>query len=102
MKLISLHLRWRCALEEFSDLITELLGQVYITHGCVSSIDLALHLLAFDSDLRDQDGELTEDISLENGTSQVDHDAEYEFTELFRAQFVATDDQDGVIEAYPV
>lgn len=96
------HLGVTSTLEEFTDLILEALVEAHIRHGHVCIVNLLLLGLRFGADLGDQDGQLTEDVSLENGTGQVNHYHENQFFELLRAHFIATDDQHGVVEADPV
>ena len=51
------------------------------------------------ADLGNQDREFTEDVGLENRSSQVDHHHEDELLQLFRTHFIATDDQHRVVQA---
>ena len=53
----------------------------------------------FPSELRDQDGQLTEDVSVHNGTYQVDRDYIYEFTSFFWSELIATNHKHRIVEA---
>jgi len=102
LQLIGLQLRRRRTLEELSDVVPKNFRQVDVLHSRVRIVDLRLHLLALRAHLGDQDGKFAENVGLENGTCQVDHDHEDEFFELLWAHFITTDDQDRIIEADPV
>lgn len=87
------HLGVARALEEFTDLILQILVQTDVRHGHISVIDLFLLRFRLGADLGDQYCQLTENIRLENGSRQVDHHHEDELRELLGAHFIASDDE---------
>ena len=89
-------------LEVLSDVRSERLRQVDILHGCVSHVDDFLLLLRFTTDLCNQHSQLTENVGLENGTSQVNDDHKDDLWELLWPHFIATDDKHRVVEANDV
>ena len=102
VQLVGNHLCLTRALEELSDFITKWARQVNVLHGRVCVVDRLLLALRLGADLSDQHGQLTENVRLENGTRQVNHHHEDQLLELFGTHLVATDDQDGVVQADPV
>lgn len=90
------------SLEVLSDVLTQPLWQADILHSCVRCVNDTLLLRGLTADLRDQDSKFTENVGLENGSSQIDHHHEHELLELFRTHFITTDDQHRVIEANEV
>ena len=53
----------------------------------------------FPSELCDQDSQLTEDVSVHNGTYQVDRNNIYEFTSFFWSKLITTDHQYRIVKA---
>ena len=80
-------------LEVLSDILTKMLRQVDVLHRRVRSVDNFLVLLRLAAHLGDQHGKLTENVGLEDGTSQVDNDHEDDLGQLFGTHLVTTDDQ---------
>ena len=88
--------------EVLSNVLSQPLRQADILHSCVCRINDILLLLGLATDLRNQNSKFTENIGLEDCSSQIDYHHEDELLELFRTHFITTDDQHRVIEANEV
>lgn len=80
-------------LEVLSDILAKMLRQVDVLHCRVCSVDNFLVLLRLAAHLSDQDSKLTENVGLEDGTSQVDNNHEDDLGQLFGTHLVTTDNE---------
>ena len=86
-------------LEVLTDVLAQIRGQIHVLHSCVCRVDDRLLLLRLAAYLCDKHSQLSENVRLENRTSQVDNDHEDDLRELLRAHLIATDDEHRVVEA---
>lgn len=89
-------------LEVLSNIFPEGLGQMHVLHGSVRSVDNLLLLGGLAAHLCNQDSQLTEDVGLENGTSQVDDYHKDELLQFLGAHLVTANDQHGVVKAHQI
>mmetsp|Transcript_30599 Transcript_30599/g.40713 ORF Transcript_30599/g.40713 Transcript_30599/m.40713 type:complete len:205 (-) Transcript_30599:864-1478(-) len=86
-------------LEVLAYIFSKVLRQIHIMHRSVCSVNDLLLLLGLAADLGNENGQLSENVGLENGTCQVDDDHKDDLWELLRAHLVTANDEHRVVEA---